>query len=164
MRMGDARMKRLFSVISLLVLVGALLNYPAAAKSLQQGTQKPITLWTKFNDANPQNTKDQWSADALKEYTTTSGNKVTSVTQPYDQINALLNVAVRAGGDVPDVSYVDSQQVGFFTQNGTLTDLTDWVKAAKRYAALNPQALANCTAPYGKILSGPSSTSTTLTY
>src|ERR1700674_4847761 len=123
-------MKRLLSVVSLLVLVFVMIGNPVAARSLQQAQQKPITIWTKFNDANPQNTQDKWLADALKEYTTTTGNKVTSVTQPYDQINSLLNVPVRAGGDVPDVSYVDSQQVGFFTQNGTLTDLTDWVKGA----------------------------------
>src|SRR5258708_1551043 len=157
-------MKRLLSVISLLVLTGTLINYPVAAKNLQQAKQKPITLWTKFNDANPQNTQDQWLADALKEYTTTTGNKVTSVTQPYDQINSLLNVAVREGSDVPDVSYVDSQQVGFFTQNGTLTDLTDWVKGAKWYADLNSQALASCTAPDGKILCVPNSTAATLIY
>src|SRR6266849_7681881 len=157
-------MKRQLSVISLLVLIGALLSYPVAARSLQQGKQKPITLWTKFNDANPQNTQDQWLADALKEYTTTTGNKVTSVTQPYDQINSLLNVAVRAGGDVPDVSYVDIQQVGFFTQNGTLTDLTDWVKGASWCNDLNPQALASCTAPDGKIVCVPNSTAATLIY
>src|SRR5258708_9591339 len=156
-------MKRLLSVISLLVLVGALINYPVAAKNLEQAKQNPITMWTKFNDANQQNTQDQWLADALKEYTTTTGNKVTSVTQPYDQINSLLNVAVRAGGDVPDVSYVDSQQVGFFTQNGTLTDLTDWVKGASSYKDLNPQALASCTAPDGKIVWVPNSTTATPT-
>ncbi len=73
-------------------------------------------------------------------------------------------MAVRAGGDVPDVSYIDSQQVGFFTQNGTLTDLTDWVKGASWYNDLNPQALASCTAPDGKIVCVPNSTAATLIY
>ncbi len=125
---------------------------------------KPFTVWTKFNAQSPQNTQDQWLADALKEYTAQSGKQVTHVVQPFDQINSKLNLAVRAGGDVPDVSYVDSQQIGFFTQNGTLTDLTDFVKNASWYKDLNPASLASCTNSTGKILCVPTSTATTLIY
>ena len=125
---------------------------------------KPFTVWTKFNAQSPQNTQDQWLADALKEYTTQTSKQVTAVTQPFDQINSKLNLAVQAGGDVPDVSYVDSQQLGFFTQNGTLMDLTDFVKNASWYKDLSPQALATCTNAAGKILCVPTSTATTLIY
>ncbi len=151
--------------IVLLVVTVSLIGMVVAPTALAQpGNQPPIMVWTKFNDQNPQNTQDQWLAAALKEYIDTTGNQVTNVTQPYDQINSKLNVAVQSGGDVPDVSYVDSQQLGFYTQNGTLMDLTDWVKSAPWYKDLTPAALALCTSPEGKIMCVPTSAASTLVY
>lgn len=152
----------LYSALRLMIAAVCLIGIVGPASA--QSTQKPITIWTKFNDQNPQNTQDQWLAAALKAYTDQTGNQVTNVFQPYDQINSKLNVAVQAGGDVPDVSYVDSQQLSFFVQNGTLTDLTDFVKGASWYKDLSPSALATCTTPDGKILCVPTSTASTLVY
>src|SRR5690242_1215090 len=105
-------LKRL--TVLLIVAVMAVGVFGTTTVRAQNGKFPPITIWTKFNDQNPQNTQDQWLAAALKDYTDKTGNKVTNVNQPYDQINSKLNVAVQAGGDVPDVSYVDSQQLGFY--------------------------------------------------
>src|SRR5579859_2440466 len=148
----------------ILALCIGLMSITASAQSTQPAPAGPLTVWTKFNADSPQNTQDQWLADALKEYTTQSGVQVQHFTQPYDQINSKLNLAVRAGANVPDVSYVDGQQVGFFIQNGTLTDLTDYVKNASWYKDLSPAALQGCTAPDGKILCVPTSAATTLIY
>jgi multiple sugar transport system substrate-binding protein len=153
-------MRRLTILLSLF----ALLSGGMRLTSAQPAKQPPITIWTKFNDQNPQNTQDQWLAAALKDYSQQTGNQVTNVTQPYDQINSKLNVAVQAGGDIPDLSYVDSQQLGFYEKNGTLVDLTDYVKNAAWFKDLTPAALANCTAPDGKILCVPTSTASTLVY
>src|SRR4051812_16366129 len=93
-------------VLSLAMSLAALFASSAAVQAFagQRSLQaKTVTIWTKFNDQNPQNTQDQWLADALKEYTSATGVTVDSVTQPYDQINSKLNIAVRAGGSVPDV-------------------------------------------------------------
>src|SRR5260221_6242407 len=125
---------------------------------------KPFTIWTKFNAQSPQNTQDKWLAETLKDFTTQTGKAVTHVSQPFDQINSKLNLAVQAEGAVPDLSYVDGQQLGFFVQNGTLTDLTNYVKNASWFKDLNPAALASCTTPDGKILCVPSSVATTLIY
>src|SRR5947207_13024795 len=152
------RPRLLLSSRLLLILLCCALSAAGITQSRAQGSQKPITIWTKFNDQNPQNTQDQWLAAALKEYKDQSGNSVTNVVQPYDQINSKLNVAVLAGGDVPDVSYVDTQQLGFFVQNGTLTDLTDFVKNAAWFKDLAPSSLAGCTPPDGKILGVPTRT------
>jgi multiple sugar transport system substrate-binding protein len=148
------------------LVVAVLLTSALRLTSVRAQTAKfpPITIWTKFNDQNPQNSQDQWLASALKEYTEKTGNKITNVNQPYDQINSKLNVAVQAGGDVPDVSYVDSQQLGFYTQNGTLMDLTDWVKNAPWFKDITPAALALCTNPQGKIMCVPTSAASTLVY
>src|SRR5437773_12305878 len=125
------RDKRMLKRLTVLLIVAVMLVSAFGTNTVRAQTSKfpPITVWTKFNDQNPQNSQDRWLAAALKEYTDKTGNKVTNVNQPYDQINSKLNVAVQAKGDVPDASYVDSQQLGFYTQNGTLMDLTDWVKS-----------------------------------
>jgi multiple sugar transport system substrate-binding protein len=141
---------------------GATADAPAAEEAA--AATGPITVWTKFNDANPQNDQDKWLAKMLGEFTADTGVAATNVYQPYDQINSKLNLAVQAGGDVPDVSYVDSQLVGFYANNGTLMDLTDYVKSAPWAADLSPAALAACTAPDGRILCVPSNTSATMTY
>ncbi len=103
-------------------------------------------------------------ADTLKAYTSKTSKPLNHVAQPYDQINAKLNLAVKSGGDVPDLSYMDSQQIGFFVQNGTVQDLTDYVKNAPWFKDLSPAALAACTAPDGRILCVPTSVATTLIY
>jgi multiple sugar transport system substrate-binding protein len=155
------------------LLVGACVapaGAPAAAPaegSSGEGAQAataPITVWTKFNDANPQNDQDKWLARMLASLKADTGLEATNVFQPYDQINSKLNLAVQAGGDVPDVSYMDSQFVGFYVNNGTLMDLTDYVKAAPWYSDMSPAALRACTAPDGKIMCVPSNTATSMTY
>lgn len=159
-------LKRLLIVfVAALTLISALANTTVRAQTSGQTAKQPdIVIWTKFNDTNPQNTQDKWLADALKEYTSKTGNKITNVNQPYDQINAKLNVAVQSKGDVPDASYVDSSKLGFYTQNGTLIDLTDWAKSTSWYKDLSPAALASCTTPDGKILCIPTGIQNTLVY
>src|SRR5581483_6592415 len=125
--------RRLLLACTLLVLAGC-----------GSSSSKPFTIWSKFNAQTPQNSQDRWLADTLKEYTTKTGKPLNHVARPYDQINAQLNLAVRSGGDIPDLSYMDSQQIGFFVQNGTVQDLTDYVKNAPWYKDISPAALAAC--------------------
>lgn len=143
-----------------LLLTGVLVVLVSCGSS----SPKPFTIWSKFNADSPQNTQDQWMAATLKDYAAKVSNKIVHVAQPYDQINSKLNLAVKSGGDVPDLSYMDSQQIGFFVQNGTVQDLTDYVKNAAWYKDISPAALAACTAPDGRILCVPSSVATTLIY
>jgi len=149
------------AVLISLFAASALLTSTAnvSARQTPPNTLHPITLWTKFNDQSPQNTQDQWLADFLKAYTSKTGNQVTNIFQPFDQINSKLNIAVQAGGDVPDVSYVDSQNIPFLSKNGDLIDLTDYVRKAAWYTDLDKVALASCTAPDGKIYCVPTSVS-----
>jgi multiple sugar transport system substrate-binding protein len=130
----------------------------------RQTVQPPITIWTKFNDQNPQNSQDKWLAAFLAEYAAKTGNKAANVFQPYDQIDSKINIAVQSGGDVPDMSYVDTQNVPFFSKNGDLLDLTDYVKNAPWFKDINPNAVADCTAPDGKIYCVPTSGSAQTVY
>src|SRR5689334_16616251 len=107
---------KLTSVLTISLLVACTsLIVPGRANSQAQ----PFTIWAEFNAQSPQNTQDQWMADTLKKYKDKIGAPITYVSQPYDQIDAKLNLAVRSGGTIPDVSYVHSQHIGFFVQNGT---------------------------------------------
>lgn len=153
--------KSLF-VFVCLALIASLAFGAFGAPAAAQGST--IQVWTKFNDQNPQNTQDKWLAQMLGEYKAETGNTAVNTFQPFDQINAKLNVAVQAKGEVPDVSYVDSQQVGFFYQNGTLQDLTEWAKSRPWYADVDPAALAACTTPDGKLICIPAHTAALFMY
>lgn len=123
-----------------------------------------LSIWTKFNHENPQVNTDRWIATTIENYVAATGVTLQNTFVPFDQINSRLNVAVQAGGDVPDVSYVDSQNIGFFYNNGTLMDLTEFVMGAEWYSDLDPQALAACTGPDGKIYCVPSTSSSFFMY
>ncbi len=143
---------------TVLIVLTVLMLLTSALGSITHAAQaSAITIWTKFNDQNPQNSQDKWLAAALADYATTTGNKATNVYQPYDVINSKLNLAVTAKGDVPDLSYVDTQNIPFFFKNGDLVDLTAFVKGASWFKDVDAGALAACTAPDGKIYCVPTS-------
>ncbi|MCC7450603.1 MAG: extracellular solute-binding protein [Anaerolineae bacterium] len=155
-------MRRLATVwLIAAILIGA---FGVASSTRAQGSQPRITIWTKFNADNPQNAQDTWTKDTIEAYKKDTGNEVENVFQPYDQINSKLNLAVQAGGEVPDLSYVDGQFLGFYANNGTLIDLTDWIKAQAWFKDLTPAAISACTTPDGKIICVPTSTPTSLIY
>lgn len=126
--------------------------------------QPAITIWTKFNSDNPQNAQDEWTKATIESYKSETGNDVANVFQPYDQINSKLNLAVQSGGDVPDMSYVDGQFLGFYDNNGALMDLTDWIKEQSWFGDLTAAAIGSCTTPDGRILCVPTATPGSLVY
>ncbi|NWF70002.1 MAG: extracellular solute-binding protein [Chloroflexi bacterium] len=150
---------RRFYMFLLLLVVLLSVTVPVAAQD-----QPAITVWTKFNSENPQNSQDEWMRAAIDGYLEATGNQVTNVFQAFDVINSALNLAVQAGGDVPDLSYVDAQFLGFYDYNGTLTDLTDWITQQSWYDDLAPGALAACTTPDGRVICVPTATPSTLVY
>jgi multiple sugar transport system substrate-binding protein len=123
-----------------------------------------ITIWTKFNSDSPQNSQDEWMAALIADYGAETGGTLTNVTRPFDTINVDLNLAILAGGSVPDVSYIDATSLTQFYVNETLMDLTEFVTSADWYDDLSPAALAACTAPDGAILCVPTITQGTLMY
>jgi multiple sugar transport system substrate-binding protein len=151
-------MRRFYTFLLLVVMLFSTLGTAVAQD------QPAITVWTKFNTENPQNSQDEWMRAAVDDYLAETGNTVTNVFQAFDVINSALNLAVQAGGDVPDVSYVDAQFLGFYDYNGTLTDLTDWISQQSWYADLAPSALAACTTPDGRVICVPTATPSTLIY
>jgi multiple sugar transport system substrate-binding protein len=146
-----------------LLLLLALLTLLLSATSLM-AQDATLTIWTKYNSESPQNSQDEWMAALIDQYAADTGVTLDNVTRPYDTINTDLNLALLAGGDVPDVSYIDAKELSRFYLNGTLLDLTEFVTSADWYADLSPSALAACTAPDGAILCVPTITQGTLMY
>lgn len=154
--------KRSRLLMSLALSAGLL--FGAALSAGTTAAQATLSVWTKFNDQNPQNTQDIWLAEMLKQYQAATGVEARNTYQPYDQINSKLNTAVQARGEVPDVSYVDTQYLNFYMQNGTLQDLTEYVNSAPWFKDVDPKALAACTTPDARILCVPSHTAIIFTY
>lgn len=123
-----------------------------------------LTIWTKFNADNPQVASDRWLEAVIEDYQAEASVTLENTFVVYNEINTRLNVAVQSGGDIPDVSYVDSQNLGFYVNNGTLTDLTEFVTSADWYDDIDPVALQACTAPTGEILCVPTTTTNFFTY
>ncbi len=143
-------MKKWTFVAPLLVVVLALTFAPVMA---QDGGE--LNIWSRFATDDPQVASDRWMVGLMEDFAEGTGNTSTNTFYPFDQINATLNVAVQSGVNVPDVSYVDTQQLGFFNVNGTLTDITDFVTSADWFDDLDPVALQTCTTPDGVILCVP---------
>jgi multiple sugar transport system substrate-binding protein len=130
----------------------------------QHNEYNTLTIWTSLNDQNPQNNEDKWLATTLDDIKREKNISIVNEFQNYDNLGSKLNLAVTSGGDVPDLSYVVSQQLSFYTKNGTLEDLTAYVKNAKWFKDLDPIALQACTGPDGKIYCVPYATQSRLIY
>ncbi len=144
-----------------IVLIAVVLGSVSVVWGQDGGT---LRVWTKFNADNPQVTSDRWLVQTIEDYRAATGITVENTYVVYNEINTRLNVAVQSGGDIPDVSYVDSQNIGFYYNQGTLTDLTEFVTSASWYDDLDPAALQACTAPSGEILCVPTTTTNFFTY
>ncbi len=60
-----------------------------------------------------------------------------------------------AKADVPDLVEIGGQPLSAFNKNGAVQDLTEWAKAQKWYAEMDPSALKICTSPDGKLFCIP---------
>ena len=148
--------KKLCLMAALILTVITSITWAAGGKEVAPAAKAtgPLNLWTKFNDQNPQNTQDKWLAATIANIKTEANLEVKNTFVPYDQIVSKVNLAVQAGGDVPDVSYVDGD-IDFFVNNDTLIDLTDFVKGAPWFKDLSPAALKGVTSNDGKIYAVP---------
>ncbi len=74
---------------------------------------------------------------------------------PWDRLTAKLVAAVQAKAEVPDLIEAGGTEVNNFYKNGAVQDLTEWAKAQKWYAEMDPSALKICTTPDGKLVCIP---------
>jgi len=124
----------------------------------------PVTLWSEVNVKAPQTNLDNNFAEAIKGIEKAMGTELIVVTTPYKEIDGKVNLAVQAGGDVPDVAQIKVSKLAFHIDNDTLTDITKYVEASPWYAGINKTALDAGRGPNGKIYAVPFNTRSTLTY
>lgn len=127
-------------------------------------TYDPVTIWTQLNTDTPASARDKIFAAMLPEMQSSTGITIMNVNQPYDQLDAKLNLAVQAGGEVPDIQEVNTNTFGFHYANGNLQDITDYVVSAPWYDHLSPGAINNCTGPDGRIYCVPAMLRTNIMY
>lgn len=151
MRMKGA-MKLLVGLLLLCLATGLYASGKQEAAPAEEN--KVIKIWTKFNDTNPQNSQDEWLKRTIEAFEAESGYTVNNTFVPYDQINSKLNLAVQAGGEVPDLSYCDGD-IEFFTRNEVLIDITDYMTAADWYPSLMDVAKAGVVASDGRMYAVP---------
>ncbi|HMN31081.1 MAG TPA: extracellular solute-binding protein [Caldilineaceae bacterium] len=75
------------------------------------------------------------------------------INQPkaFDKMGTELITAVQAAGDVPDLMHMGDSDLLAFYDNGAVQDLTEWAQAQSWYGDLDPNAVAACTGPDGKL-------------
>ena len=94
-------------------ILALLLVLVALSISAVGAQDKTLTIWTVYNSDSPQNDQDKWMAGLIKDYQA-EGVTLKNVTRPFDTISTDLNLALLAGGDVPDVSYVSAAALSPF--------------------------------------------------
>jgi multiple sugar transport system substrate-binding protein len=70
---------------------------------------------------------------------------------PWDRVTTKLVAAVQAKAEVPDLVEIGGSAVALLNKNGAVQDLTEWAKAQKWYAEMDPSALKICTGVDGKL-------------
>lgn len=136
----------------------------APATEVPAEEKAPILLWSEVNVASPQTEMDKEFVVVVPGLEDTTGRKLDNLTVPYDQLDNNVNLAVQASGEVPDVFEMQTSRLGFHFGNGTLQDLTDFVKSASWFGQLTKAGLASCTAPDGKIYCVPLDSQSRLVY
>ena len=74
-----------------------------------------------------------------------------NVPKAFDKMDAELAAASQAGGDVPDVYEILTDNINTFYRNGVLQDLTEWAQAQEWYSDLDSSAIESCKGPDGKL-------------
>jgi multiple sugar transport system substrate-binding protein len=136
---------------------------PPAPTEAPAGGGEVIT-WYQYDEKNEDPKNDEavgnaYIRDTIKVFNEEMAGKLTWVNQPqpFNKMSTALVAAVQAGGEVPDVMQAGSDALPTFLKNDTVQDLTDWAKAQSWYADLDPNAIAACTGPDGKLYCVPAS-------
>ena len=143
----------------------------AATEAPAAATQAPtaeaaaggeFVSWYQYDAANEDPKNDEaignaYLRGAIPKFNEQFKGKLTWVNQPqqWQQMTTALVAAVQAGGDVPDVMQTGADALPIYLKNGTVEDLTDWIKAQPWFADLDEAAVQACTGPDGKIYCVP---------
>jgi len=121
-----------------------------------------IVSWYQYDEKNEDPKNDEavgnaYLRSAIPKFNEQFKGQLTWVNQPqqWQQMTTALVAAVQAGGDVPDIMQTGADALPIYLKNGTVEDLTDWIKAQPWFADLDEAAVKACTGPDGKIYCVP---------
>lgn len=121
-----------------------------------------FTTWYQYDQQNEDPKSDERVGNAYLRKTIPLFNaefkgKLTWINQPqaWDKMVLGLVAAVQGGGEVPDLMHAGSADLITYLDNGAVQDLTDWIKGQAWFKDLDPNAVATCTGPDGKIYCVP---------
>lgn len=160
-------MKRLWIVISLSLISTLLLAACAApgagpdagsSDTGESGEAQDFVTWHQYDQNNEDPLSDErvgneYLRQTMPIFNEEFAGKWNWINQPkaFDKMSTELITAVQAVGEVPDLMHVGSSDLLSFYQNGTMQDLTEWAEAQEWYEELDPNALAVCEGPDGKL-------------
>jgi multiple sugar transport system substrate-binding protein len=172
-------MKARYSLIALAAIAIMLLaacGQPAAAPAAQPATEatkapeptavpvvQDFITWYQFDQTNTDPANDEavgntYLRETIPQFNAAYAGKWNWVNVPkaFDKMTPELVAAVQAGAEVPDVFYgAGGASMLNLVRNGAVQDLTDWAKAQPWYTDVDPNALASCTGPDGRLYCVP---------
>ncbi len=153
---------------SLSLLVAACAPAPTAATEVPVTTEasamevKDFVTWYQYDEMNEDPKSNERVGNEYLRKTIPQFNEVfkgkwnwINQPQPFDKMATNLVAAVQSGGEVPDLMQATNDEMIQFFKNGTVEDLTDWVKAQPWFGDLDPIGVKACTMPDGKIYCVP---------
>lgn len=137
---------------------------PKPTAMLEAVEPSTFVSWYQYDERNEDPQSDERVGNAYLRKTIPLFNeqfkgKLTWINQPqaWDKMVLGLVAAVQGGGEVPDVMHMGTGDLVTLYDNGVMQDLTDWAKAQSWYSDLDPNALAACTGPDGRLYCVPMS-------
>ncbi|MEI7560738.1 MAG: hypothetical protein WCJ63_09120, partial [Actinomycetes bacterium] len=109
---------------------------------------KKIISWFQYDQGNVDPKSDekvgnQYLRDTMPIFNKEFAGKLVWENQytPWDRLSQKLIAAVQVKAEVPDLVEAGGSSVNTFYKNGAVQDLTEWAKAQKWYAEMDPSAL-----------------------
>lgn len=134
---------------------------PAATATPASQTTEFVT-WYQYDEKNEDPKNDEavgnaYLRDSMAKFNAEFKDKFVWVNQPqqWQKMDTSLVTAVQAGGEVPDLMHTGAGSLPLYLKNGSVQDITDWIKAQSWFADLDPNAVKACTGPDGKIYCMP---------
>ncbi len=142
-----------------------------AAAAASVDTEVDFLTWYQYDETNEDPASDervgnQYLRDTIPQFNEEFEGKWNWVNRPkaWDKMPQELVAAVIAGGTVPDIIELGSQNIMIYYNNGALQDLSEWAQAQSWWADMDPSGIASCTAPDGSLLCIPGAMRPHLTY
>jgi multiple sugar transport system substrate-binding protein len=116
------------------------------------GEVQDFVTWYQFDQDNEDPANDEavgnaYLRDTIPQFNEAFAGKWNWVNVPkaWDKMEAELQAAVIAGGDVPDLMHTGDPQTVNLARNGVLQDFTEWAEAQPWYSDMDPNAIKACT-------------------